>query len=352
MKKVLIFLLCTGSTIVSANPCEDAFSGVIKKAIQSKQEEIASHQEQIANYRSEVRLYRRLSLVLEKIAADRSRNLTVREMTTIVTALQDLNVSGIVLKALIDNMPHSERFVLSFFSLLERPSGLGYAAARIIVQASKEPQFKDLPALQFTRLLKYPEIVQYLDLRRIRELPPEEVQAMTSDGTSEQMRQISTIFESNRVKFPQKVGVKEVFTLKQIQVLPPKVIARYISRLPLDWIRALTQKQKQVTLQEGDFGYMSILDMRALGGLRAFYRENKNVQESIQKLRPELNERELFILQNLLSDNPIAASEVAQRYSVGTSRIRDLEKKLIERIGEQTFRHRRPNRDGGWRLIF
>lgn len=345
MKKILIFLLCIGSTIVSANPCEDAFVESIERGIQFNKERIASRQadiasfgdplllgrkeidsfrEAIANYRRRLRLYRSLHLVLEKIAADRSRNLTKREMTTIVTALQDPHMVRVVVKALRDNIPQSERFVLSFFPLLERTDGSERtveAAAEIIALASEQPQFKDVPALQFTQLLKYPAIIPYLESKRmrIRELPPEKMQTMTSE-------QIDVIFGD--------------LTLKQIQMLPPKEIVKYVSILPLDWIRALTQEQKRVVLQEGEIflNKMSILSMRALGGLGAFYRENNNVRNAIEELRTQLNERELFILQNLLSDDPVAASEIAQRYSVSGTRIQQIQSRLRRKIQYRIWR--------------
>ena len=67
MKKILIFILCTGSTVASANPCRDSVLEKIGEEIHSNDESIRFNQEQISSYRKQNRLYRNLSVVLKKM---------------------------------------------------------------------------------------------------------------------------------------------------------------------------------------------------------------------------------------------------------------------------------------------
>ena len=54
---------------------------------------------------------------------------------------------------------------------------------------------------------------------------------------------------------------------------------------------------------------------------------------AFKRLRPKLSERELFILdQRLLSDHPLTLKEIAQRYSVSSTRIKEIEDTVMKKI--------------------
>ena len=50
---------------------------------------------------------------------------------------------------------------------------------------------------------------------------------------------------------------------------------------------------------------------------------------------PNLNEKEQYILHNrLLSDEPITLREIGERYNITRERVRQLEARLVEKIGQ------------------
>lgn len=57
------------------------------------------------------------------------------------------------------------------------------------------------------------------------------------------------------------------------------------------------------------------------------------VRAKIKTILPQLNEKELFILNNrLLSDDPVTLREIGERYNVTRERVRQLETRLLEKI--------------------
>jgi len=60
------------------------------------------------------------------------------------------------------------------------------------------------------------------------------------------------------------------------------------------------------------------------------------LRASIEKLRPELNEKELYLLENrLLADEPMTLQEIGDHYGVTREAVRQLETRLLKRIREQ-----------------
>lgn len=67
-----------------------------------------------------------------------------------------------------------------------------------------------------------------------------------------------------------------------------------------------------------------------------FFQEKQLMQKSIEQLRPSLNNKELFILENrLLSDSPLTLQQIGKKFSVTREAIRQVESRLIQKIKEQ-----------------
>ena len=59
------------------------------------------------------------------------------------------------------------------------------------------------------------------------------------------------------------------------------------------------------------------------------------VRSKLKAIMPKLNEKELYILHNrLLSDEPITLREIGERYNITRERVRQLEARLVEKIGQ------------------
>ena len=68
----------------------------------------------------------------------------------------------------------------------------------------------------------------------------------------------------------------------------------------------------------------------------SFLQEKKILQESIKKIQPDLNPKELSILKNrLLSDTPLTLQEIGNQFSVSREAIRQVENRLIKKIRDQ-----------------
>ena len=58
--------------------------------------------------------------------------------------------------------------------------------------------------------------------------------------------------------------------------------------------------------------------------------------EAIEVLRPDLNQRELFVLDNrLLSDEPLTLQEIGNRYGITREAARQMESRLLKKIKEK-----------------
>lgn len=59
------------------------------------------------------------------------------------------------------------------------------------------------------------------------------------------------------------------------------------------------------------------------------------VRSKLKTIMPKLNEKEQYILHNrLLSDEPITLREIGERYNITRERVRQLEARLVEKIGQ------------------
>ena len=59
------------------------------------------------------------------------------------------------------------------------------------------------------------------------------------------------------------------------------------------------------------------------------------VRSKLKTIIPKLNEKELYILHNrLLTDEPVTLREIGERYNITRERVRQLEARLVEKIGQ------------------
>lgn len=280
--------MCICSTIASANLCEHSFLVRINEVIRFNKKEF--------NRRD--RLYRNLSVVLKKMASDRSQELTNREISVIITSLEDKGVREIVVEALENNMPQDQKLFLSLFSLLDR--------------------LRSLPKIELIHLQTEQAVIKII------------VKAFGLDSSVLRLTQL--------VQYPGVIyKIPEEFTLKHLQMFPLKEVRKYVSELPAYWMRKLPLEYKKAAVQDGIF-HLSNERIRALGGLGVFQQENNSVREGIQRLQPQLGPRQLFVLNNrLLSDHPLTLGEIAQRYDVTPSRIQQIEEKIMRQIKRSVY---------------
>lgn len=67
-----------------------------------------------------------------------------------------------------------------------------------------------------------------------------------------------------------------------------------------------------------------------------FLQEKNLLKECIKSLRPDLTDKELFILDNrLLSDSPFTLQKIGEKFSVTREYIRQVERSLIQKIKDQ-----------------
>ncbi|MCB0394681.1 MAG: RNA polymerase factor sigma-32 [Bdellovibrionales bacterium] len=60
------------------------------------------------------------------------------------------------------------------------------------------------------------------------------------------------------------------------------------------------------------------------------------LDHQIEELRPELNEKELFVLENrLLADQPLTLQDIGDKYSITRERARQIEARVIEKLREK-----------------
>ncbi|MDE0518881.1 MAG: sigma-70 family RNA polymerase sigma factor [Bdellovibrionales bacterium] len=68
----------------------------------------------------------------------------------------------------------------------------------------------------------------------------------------------------------------------------------------------------------------------------SFFQEEEMMLKSIKNIRPQLNTKELFILdKRLLSNHPLTLQEIGKKFSVTREAIRQVESRLIKKIKDQ-----------------
>lgn len=66
------------------------------------------------------------------------------------------------------------------------------------------------------------------------------------------------------------------------------------------------------------------------------YEEINRLKEQIEKIKPDLNEREVYLLENrLLSDEPLTLQDIGDRYGITREAARQMEVRLIEKIKKE-----------------
>ena len=73
--------------------------------------------------------------------------------------------------------------------------------------------------------------------------------------------------------------------------------------------------------------------------------EKEIIKKSVQSLRPHLNKKELFILNNrLLSDTPLTLREIGEKFSVTREAIRQMESRLMKKIKDAVTTYIKDNK--------
>ena len=116
--------------------------------------------------------------------------------------------------------------------------------------------------------------------------------------------------------------------------------------IPEDEVKAMSERvlQRDVSLDKpsvyGDkstlLDVMSSVESTDAEEQLGHHEELELLKENISKIRPDLNEREIFLLENrLLADEPLTLQEVGDRYKITREAVRQLEARLISKIKKQ-----------------
>ena len=149
-------------------------------------------------------------------------------------------------------------------------------------------------------------------------------------GTNTKQRKLFYLLRKQKEQLAQlpyeesnKLLIHSGFNAKEVQTMKQRLKSRDLS---------LDQPASQNNSS-------NILDMQPLSEENSleenlnFFQEKTALREGIETLRPSLNAKELFILNNrLLSDTPFTLQEIGKKFSVTREAIRQVENKLIKKI--------------------
>ncbi len=99
--------------------------------------------------------------------------------------------------------------------------------------------------------------------------------------------------------------------------------------------------QRDVSLDKpvGDDSRTTLADLTARDGstpadeIISHQEQLARLEEQIEKIRPDLNEREIFILENrMLADEPLTLQQIGDKYGITREAARQLEARLIQKI--------------------
>ena len=122
------------------------------------------------------------------------------------------------------------------------------------------------------------------------------------------------------------------FKEKEVQVMRQRLNARDLSLdQPISGDSHSTLLDMQAHIEED-----SIEESLSL------FQEKQIMRKSIERIRPKLNTKELFILdKRLLSDTPLTLQKIGQKFSVTREAIRQVESRLIKKIKDQMVGRKR-----------
>jgi RNA polymerase sigma-32 factor len=94
-----------------------------------------------------------------------------------------------------------------------------------------------------------------------------------------------------------------------------------------------------LTSEEGSARLLDVqseIDPSAIDDNLGLQEQLHQLTEKIDKIRPELNEREIFLLESrLLSDEPMTLQEIGEKYGITREAVRQMEVRLLEKIRKQ-----------------
>ena len=129
-------------------------------------------------------------------------------------------------------------------------------------------------------------------------------------------------FEAGIAQLSGRLGIPE----DEIKEMSERVLRRDVS---LNAPVGESDKSELIDLQADA---SEVLQDEALG----LAEELSRLHEQIEKIRPELTEREIFVLENrLLADEPMTLQEIGDRYKMTREAARQLEAKLMDKIKKQ-----------------
>ena len=118
--------------------------------------------------------------------------------------------------------------------------------------------------------------------------------------------------------------------------------------IPEDEVKTMTQRMsgRDVSLDQpiGDNDSSTMIDLQkneyevAIDDELGLQEEIQLLTENIDKIRPGLNERETYLLENrLLSDSPLTLQEIGDKYGITREAVRQMESRLIKKIKKEMF---------------
>lgn len=107
--------------------------------------------------------------------------------------------------------------------------------------------------------------IKELPLSQVGELSPKQIESIFNIFVPVVEWSVPFRAEVYQSSEAMRNNVEKVLTLDQIQMFSPEEIQKYISRLPLAWLKKLTSEQKQAVLQKG-IDKLSLVEIGALGG--------------------------------------------------------------------------------------
>ncbi|MCB0389741.1 MAG: RNA polymerase factor sigma-32 [Bdellovibrionales bacterium] len=118
--------------------------------------------------------------------------------------------------------------------------------------------------------------------------------------------------------------------------------------IPEEEVKTMSQRMsgRDVSLDQpiGDNNSSTLIDLQkddyevAIDDELGLQEEIQLLTENIEKVRPQLNDRELYLLENrLLSDSPLTLQDIGDKYGITREAVRQMENRLISKIKKEMF---------------
>lgn len=155
-------------------------------------------------------------------------------------------------------------------------------------------------------------------------------------GTTQQQRKLFFKLRQTRAKVDREAGPGERGTQKAIA---EKLNVRESDVIEMEQRLAGHDASLNAVVNDGSSdSFMDVLEDDGENQEQGTIRrgEIEQVRVAVDALRPNLTDRELYVLENrTLSDEPAALTQLGDELNLSRERVRQIEKKLIKRIGDQ-----------------